>query len=209
MARWIERAVLGLAVALAIAGIVVGAKTNQTAIAGGLIALAPVLVIAFQSVQTRRAVDAAHADVVASRQLAVEAQRDRELAVQPFITGRNARSDERGQWVSLDNIGHGPAIQLRVLYRVQGAVHWNSGSLLLGAGESRPSSALQELLLLDRQLGASAVSDSIVSEPAPLMAYCRDQLGNWLRFNLRTGDAPEMWHANDPSPEWAGFSEYC
>lgn len=41
IAQWLERAVVAVAVALAIAGIVVGAETNQTAIAGGLIALAP------------------------------------------------------------------------------------------------------------------------------------------------------------------------
>lgn len=36
-----------------------------------------------------------------------------------------------------------------------------------------------------------------------LWAYCLDQLGNARRFNLRTGDPPEISRHDAPPEEWA------
>lgn len=205
-----ERLLLASALLLAAVGITVGSLTTQSALAGGLIALAPVLVIGYQSVQTRRAVDAARDDAAASRQLALEAQRDRELAVQPFVTlGDRSGATPHGPTVSLRNIGRGPAIQLRVLQRRAGAIFWNADAILLASGETLPdaNSPLDgpPLLVLSNQRGAAGVRDYVVSETSPhdLAAYCLDQLGNRLRFNLRTGDPPEIWRASDQPPEWS------
>jgi hypothetical protein len=63
--RW-ERPVIALALGFAVAGIIVGSTTGQSALAGGLIALAPVVVIAYQSVLTRLAVAIGQAEVDAS-----------------------------------------------------------------------------------------------------------------------------------------------
>lgn len=215
-----ERAVIAVAAALAVVAIVVGATTSNTAVAGALAVLSPVSVIAYQSVQTRLAVDASRAEADASRQLANEAQRDRELALQPFVTGKDNSSQSRPQ-VSLRNIGRGPAIQLRVLLRRSGSIHWNSAAVLLAASESLPPPVSSvptpmdafiapAMLHFDRERDASGVRSYIVDETQPhdLAAYCLDQLGNWLRFNLRTGEPPKMWRPGDPPPEWAGFRDY-
>jgi len=206
----VERLILASALMLAVAGITVGSFTGQSALAGGLIALSPVLVIGYQSVQTRRAVDAAREDAAASRQLALEAQRDRELAVQPFVTvGDRSGGSPQGPTISLRNIGRGPAIQLRVLQWQAGAIFWNPAALLLASGESVPpdTSPLSDppLIALSNQRGATGARDYVVSSTTPydLAAYCLDQLGNRLRFNLRTGEPPELWRGDDPPPEWA------
>lgn len=210
-----EKLILISAAALVAVGIIVGSATGESALAGGLIAMAPVLVVGYQSVQTRRAVDAAREDAAASRQLAVEAQRDRELAVQPFVTaGDRASSGASGPGVSLRNIGRGPAIQLRVLQWHAGAVYWNPTAILLASGEWLPDTrnplSDHPLLQLSKQRGATGVSDYIVSAGSPhdLVAFCLDQLGNRLRFNLRTGDPPAIWRASDPPPEWADSLSY-
>lgn len=214
MTCWTERAVLALAVALAIAGIVVGAKTNQTAVAGGLIALAPVLVIAYQSVQTRRA-------AAASRELVLEAQRDRDLALQPVLVASIAvLAGDSSPVVQLQNIGRGPAIRVRIFWRVnalprytrQVGLHLGAGVTLPAAYQPAPGIAnIQEGPGLQLSGLANEVPAEVVGlyEPDNFIAYCLDQLGNWLRFNLRTGEPPKVWREDrERPPEWAGFREY-
>ena len=81
-ARQWERPVIALAFILAVAGIIVGSLTKQSAIAGGLIALAPVVVIGYQSVLTRLAVAVGQDEVNASLKQAEAASRQVDIARQ-------------------------------------------------------------------------------------------------------------------------------
>lgn len=196
---------VALAATLAVAAIVVGITTSNAAVAGALAVLAPVAVITYQSVQTRRAVDTGHEDVEASRQLAREAREDRKLAVRPFVAlGDCGATYELGgtPTVQLRNIGAGPAIRVRVVQWCSDAVHWSAEGLL-AAGEMVPPAVFNDLgtellplIRLDSQQAHQLVDEAIVSpkDKQDLAAYCLDQLGNPLRFNLRTGEPP---HGSD------------
>jgi len=177
----------------------------------------------FLALQTRASVDvagkvadAAKEEADATLALVSEARRDRELAVQPVLVIAAERPDERpddgslSPAVQLRNIGRGPAIRTRVFRWAEGALFWNSGpGFALAAGDTFPppppaTATGAAALLLDRQRGAAGVSD-IPGGPADgLLAFCLDQLGNALQFNLRTGDPPQVSRPSDTQrPAWA------
>ena len=158
--------------------------------------------------QTRKSVkeagkvaNAAKEEADATLALVGEARRDRDLAVQPVLvlTKEEAGGTPPRHAVRLRNIGRGPAIRARVFRWAEGALYWNSGSgFPLAAGETVPPGPTGEApspcLHLDQQRGASGVTD-IPGEERPrgdqnLLAFCLDQLGNALMFNLRTVRPP-------------------
>jgi hypothetical protein len=212
--EWILAAV---ASALAVVGIVVGALSGSTVFAAGLIALATMLVILYQSVQTRRAVDAAKADADASMRMIREVQRDRELGVQPVIVLLNA-SPNIGNGlpgVQIENVGRGSAIGLRLVQWHSGELFWSGAARTLAPGKSLPS-PLEEgdvplgrhsnWLTLHERRGAASVDASFAQPDPPndLIAYCVDQLGNGLRFRLGAPEVPTIWRqATEPEPDWA------
>jgi hypothetical protein len=76
----LDWAIIGSALSAVAAGIIVGSTTGQSALAGGLIALAPVIVIAYQSTQTRLAVEVGQREVDASLQQAAASLAQAEAA---------------------------------------------------------------------------------------------------------------------------------
>lgn len=169
-----------------------------------------------------RVADAAKEEADATLALVSEAGRDRDLAVQPVLvlTAEQAGSSSPRHAVQLRNIGRGPAIRTRVFLWAEGAVHWNAGpGFPVAAGETLPREALgapARCMPLDREQGAASVSDLPGGERPmaneDLWAYCLDQLGNALKFNLRTGDPPDISRSSDPQrPAWvtAAFDTYA
>ena len=211
-----EIEVFAFAGALAVAAVVVGASTGNAAVAGALAVLSPVAVIVYQSFWTRRAAEASLAIVR-------ETQRDRELAVQPVLIASTAVLAGNGSpVVQLQNIGRGPAIRVRIFWRVNTVPRYTSQvELHLGAGATLPAAYHPAPGIANTQEGpglqltgqrlANEVPAEVVGfhQPENFIAYCLDQLGNRLRFNLRTGEPPKVWPSNDeaPPPDWAGFLE--
>ena len=173
------------------------------------------LITVWLGFQARASASAAQKEASATVQLGEEARRDRELAVQPVIvlldSSPNPGAGKPG--IQLANVGRGPAISLRVLQWHSGEVFW-SRFRSLAAGQTLPSPLVRELspgtasewFYLTERRGAASVELSFADPepPGDLIAYCLDQLGNGLRFRLRTGDPPERWRPGaDPEPPWA------
>lgn len=191
----------------------------------GVVAVATLLMagatffLAFQTWESvkeaGKVANAAKEEADATLALVGEARRDSDLAVQPVLvlSAESASGTPTEHAVRLRNIGRGPAIRTRVFRWAGGALFWNSGpGFPLAAGETFPPLPATGVpspgLLLDRQRGASGVSDIPGGERPTadenLSVICLDQLGNALRFNLRTGDPPELSRPNDPQrPTWA------
>lgn len=185
--------------------------TTQDWFTGG-VALATLLMAGttvYLGVQTRRAVKAAQKEADATLALVEQARQDRELAVQPvLVLSLEADGDDRGPQVQLRNLGRGPAIRTRVFRWKSGAVHWNGDSFVVAADETYPPlspKADESYRLLQRQRGATGEHDIPGNDASPndLWAYCLDQLGNTIQFNLRTGDPPVMSRPADVNrPSW-------
>lgn len=216
----LEQSLVGAAVLLAVVGILVGSLTSEAALAGGLIALAPVIVIAYQSIYTRRAVDASTSEAEAARQQVEESRQDRELGVRPVLVrigdhepaiDVSTSTATTHPLVHIRNIGRGPALRVRVFRGFADWVFFSQRSVSLAAGEETDSDpdaivigGLETFLELSGSRGPGhSVPAEIVSAAEPsteLVAYCVDQLGNRLRFNLRTEDPPRTSPRDDAEP---------
>ena len=212
--------VMGLAAVFGTAGIAVGLATTNTAVAIGLVTLAPVAAFIYQAIRTGEAVAAANRETEASAAMVRETQRDRELAVQPVIASPSNTSDVPGhppgtRGVTLRNVGPGPAVGFRVVMWDSGDVRWSTDLALLPAGEYYPTphpgvSGPSGWLPLTGHEGAGAVEPSLVRPEEGLCFYCLDQVGNGLRYPLRTSEPPAIWHRGQPDarrPPWAGALE--
>lgn len=206
-----EVVTLGLAVVLVAVGVVVAATSGNTSVAAGLIALAPIVVIGYQSVQTRRAVDVSQGEAKATLALVREAQRDRQLSVQPLII-EGPSQQRRGDGtigVQVRNVGRGPAIGLRVFAWNAGEVFWSGGRVTVPAGEAFPrlSEGIlgqdAQFLHLTERRGQGGMSAEYCGQSDGLVAYCHDQLGNGLRFSLRRPGPPDLWDRGAAQPPWA------
>jgi hypothetical protein len=160
--------------------------------------------------QTRDAVrvgaktaEAAQAEADATLALVGEARRDRELAVQPVLVAVRIERADATPVLQIRNIGPGPAVGIRVLHRTGGEVFWTARLFHLSSGETYPSDAA--LFPLQERRGAAWVQAAFVGEQPPedICAYCVDQLGNALRFRLRTGEPTQVWRPGTTPPLWA------
>jgi hypothetical protein len=186
-------------------GLWVAATTGNAALGAGLVALATMAVILYQSVQTRRAVEVGAREAEASVAMLEEARRDRELAVRPFLDLTvHITTDNLPPvvYAGVRNVVNGPAINVRVLRRLVGEVLWND-EFILRPGEVHPTLEGSGIPLTNRR-GFREVDPALVGERPPddLIAYCQDLLGNGLRFRLRTGEPPEEWRRGEAQPPW-------
>jgi hypothetical protein len=219
------------ALVLAVGGVMLGWLSHDAVVGAGLIALATMVVILYQSLQTRlaadetrRAAQATKADADASVKMLDEVRKDRELNAQPVvILLRSIPNTGKGTaGVQVENVGRGPAIGLRVVQLVGGELLWSEPTTL-AAGRTLPSDV--EVLVRemggiirtgetnwlhlggeDRRRGIASVDASFAEpeQPNDLIAYCKDQLGNGLRFRLRIGEPPLTWHpSTEPEQDWA------
>ncbi len=155
-------------------------------VAGGLALVTAVMAAAkvWLGWQTRAAVKVSEKEAEATVALGSEARRDRELAIQPvLILGR------QGPSIEIKNIGRGPALRARIFLWRKDVLYWSQGyGFAVAAGAI-------ELVTLggnSSRLGTPDMSN-ISGEYSPdedFWAYRLDQLGNALRFNLRTGGPP-------------------
>lgn len=140
---------------------------------------------------------------------AVQAQAsisDRELGVQPFLL-RDGYSDSTPPGVILRNIGRGPAVNVRVFHLRNGVTYWNATGIAIAAGERAPvqvSMVGADFLLLEQQARPGRIPDAVVGAPENLVAYTVDQLGNELRFNLRTAEPPKVRRRGRRATPWSG-----
>ena len=159
--------------------------------------------------ETAKAARAGQQEADASLALVQETRRDRELEIQPVLVLADERKAS-GQMLSvrIRNVGRGPAMQLRVFERQGNAMYWNSGpGITVGPGETEPTNALDgtpTFLGLTSDHGAVGVSSFVLGpKPNAAVAYCIDQLGNRLRFDLDAGGPPDMWPREAEPPKWA------
>jgi hypothetical protein len=173
-----------LALALITSGIMVEISTGATATAGGLIAAAPVIVILYQSVLTRKSVAAAARSARSAEEMLNEVRRDRELAWQPHLVmellpSQGGRPDElkppavMGTELVIRNVGRGTAVQCFVARRPGGSgaeleILKAKGSTTLGAGDKA-------------YLYAAARRTAGQLSPEPV-ACCLDQFGATFWF---------------------------
>ena len=181
----------------------------QWLIAGATLALAGVTV--FLGLQTRdaaretaKAAKAAQADADASAALVDETRRGRALEVRPWIAFGGSSGETDGMPAHrVRNIGRGPALSVRLVQKAAGEVFWSIGTFFIPPGEYVPASEGQMVPLGDRR-GAASVEPSLAGDGRNnVVAYCRDELGNGLRFVMRTGEPPEVWLRGSPPPPWA------
>jgi hypothetical protein len=213
-----DKVICILVAGVALLGIVLAALGHAT-LGATVVAFATMAAILYQSILTRRSVDIAGAETEASVKMLGEVQQDRDLSVQPFIaigpgpspiTTDVAGSGKPG--VRLRNVGRGPAIGLRVMQWHAGQIFWSEGLVTVPSGDHLPyvpptqgNEPSSHLMLSGGGEGASQVDPSFVQREKPndLCVYCLDQLGNGLRFRVRTSEPPETWHRGDPEPPWA------
>ncbi len=146
--------------------------------------------------QSARVATQAANEATATLALVEETRRDRELGVQPILRAISSGSNDYGPSVVLENIGSGPALRTVVFIWAQGALHWSTdANIAIAAGEHGPGMGLTG------QVGAAArsVKGVLGSERTDQdqWAYCIDQLGNMLAFNLRTGEPPLRAHSEE------------
>ena len=208
---WLTGIAAGATVVMAAATLFLALQTRASVEVAGRVADA-----------AKEEADAAKQEADATLALVSSAGRDRDLAVQPVLvlTGEQASSSTPRHGVQLRNIGRGPAIRTRVFLWGEGNLYWNSGpGLPVAASEALPRTALDapaHSIPLDRERGAKGVTDIPGAERPmaneDLWAYCLDQLGNALKFNLRTGDPPEVSRSSDlQRPTWvtSAFETYA
>jgi hypothetical protein len=116
--------------------------------------------------------------------------------------------------VRVRNVGSGPALHFVAwmlaggnLYRSAGAeAKGFSGHLHLTPGDIFEPGPFQNMLYVGGAQGYLDPGSAVVGEDPStnLAAYCGDQFGNRYRFNLRTGDPPEVWERGADAPPWAG-----
>ncbi len=201
--------------ALVISGVVVGFVTQNVAGAAGLVAAGTALVIFYQSYETRKAAEATKADALASTRMLAEVQRDRELGVQPVVVLLDDTTTEtETPGVQVTNVGSGPAIGLRIVQLHAGEMFWSPPQTVAAGYTLPPELEIDTGLRTFRRWetldggrqGVASVDPSFaqIEKPNDLIAYCIDMLGNCLRFRLRLGEPPTVWHpATEPEPPWA------
>ena len=189
---WITGILAFVTAVMAIATVVLGAKTAAS------VKVAKELVVV------------AKQEADATLELARGAREDRELAVQPVLVTLYSGDDGAKPEVVVRNIGRGAAIRTRVLQWKAGELFWTPGSgVPIAAGETYPRQAdpmvLANYWSFHGRRGAASVPDIPGSDKdgEDLWAYSLDQLGNALKFNLRTGDPPELSRReDDPRKRW-------
>jgi hypothetical protein len=193
---------------------------------GSVIAVATVVLVIVTSVYvwlTGQMAVAADKEATATNRLAREMTEDRELSVRPVLVcieaslGTTTRADGvsyKAPAVIIRNIGRGPAINVVIWGRYQGKSFAAYG-ITVATGEIHPSPNVSTVpaTLSTRSLNyvANSAEDAdpagaVVGEAddANLFAYCGDQLGTRLRFNLRRSiEPPEVWRRGEPAPPWA------
>ncbi|MGH7685606.1 MAG: hypothetical protein ACREN2_02145 [Candidatus Dormibacteria bacterium] len=164
--------------------------------------------------EAARTAAAAQAEADASLLLVEETRKDREMEVRPVLTlGNKSGTVPFGSGGSvpglrLRNIGRGPALTVRVVQYLSGEVFWSEGLFQIPAGEDypheTPATGPEPLLPLTDRRGFGVVEPSLFgSDPDNVAFYCRDQLGNGLRFRPRTGEPPDVWRRGDTAPAWS------
>lgn len=155
--------------------------------------------------EAAEAVEAAQAEAEATAALVRETRRDRELEVQPLlILGDIQGTQPLGEppvsvpTLQVRNIGRGPALTTRVVQRRGESVFWSEGFFVVPAGGSFPAPAPSNpnaLLALGGRREAASVEPALVGpgDKDCVVVYCRDQLGNALRFRAETGLPPEIF----------------
>ncbi|HVC42678.1 MAG TPA: hypothetical protein VND54_11935 [Candidatus Saccharimonadales bacterium] len=151
------------------------------------------------------------------------AREDRELAARPIVyslsdTVRDVTPELKATPVIVvRNIGNGPAIRTRVIRWHAGRWRYTAGwGEAIAAAETFPQQPEPEPTPhggvsdpLYWPLAGHREADEMPGIPTrrglkdDLWAYCLDQLGNALRFNLRTGDPPEISRHDATPEEWA------
>ena len=185
----------------------------------GALALAT-LYLAWQTrnsvAEIAKSASAAQAEAKATLALVEEARKDRELAVQPVIVlgdpqGDTEMAGRSVPQVQVRNVGRAPALTVRLLRNWGGEVCWSQDFRVVppeGEVFQRDSPAYDaQTFLLFGHGDPSTVEPGVIHESEDVVAYCRDQLGNGLRFALRNAEPPEVWRRGDKPPRWASALE--
>jgi hypothetical protein len=149
-------------------------------------------------------------DADASIAMGKEMRADRELAVQPFLVLTSGLGNQVDS-VNLGNIGRGPALIIMLFTTNLGVVHWRQHEF--AALREGTATDPDQPIRLTGQIGVG-------HQDAPrayieldgktrTVAYCCDQLGNYLRFDLRTGEPPDVWRRGEEPKPWALAWEYA
>jgi hypothetical protein len=189
-----------------------------------LIAIAVTIVLmvrqnrAFSS-ELRRLVDGNLAlQTGAAKELVEQVRREAAVATMPMLVLLDEPPlgirDQPWAAVRVRNVGNGSALNFVVWMRVGGHLYHSAGAeakgfsqdLHLAVGDTFEPGPLQNMLHVGEAHGYLDPGDAVVGEEpsANLMAYCGDAVGNRQRFNLRTGDPPEVWERGADAPPWAG-----
>ena len=135
---------------------------------------------------------------------------DEEVAARPILV-LMSKSGGSPPGVALRNVGLGPALGTRVFWEKAGEVFWNKGPGLAGAaGEWLPEQTNlvgPACFWLDGRRGVGSWPSPVV-ERGGLYAYCLDERANHLRFDLGTGDPPEVWRKGADPPLWAAAFDH-
>lgn len=166
--------------------------------------------------EAARTAGAAKAEADATVDLVKEARIDRELEVQPVIVGETygpitVAEGQIAPALQVRNIGRGPALTVRVLKNLDGEVFWSEGLFAIPPGGQTfppysPANPAQ-IFPLTGQASPTAVEPSLILAAEDVVVYCRDQLGNGLRFNVRAGKPPELWPRGKAAPRWSAALE--
>jgi len=162
--------------------------------------------------------DAADHQAEAARALAAQTRRDRAAAIQPLlVVVDEAPPGIREQpWaaVRVRNVGNGSALNFVVWMRAGGGLYRSGGaeaegftaSLHLASGDVFEPGPFRTMLFVGNTDGYLDPGMAVVGEDVAenLIAYCGDSSGNRYRFNLRTGDPPNVWERAADAPPWAG-----
>jgi hypothetical protein len=162
--------------------------------------------------------EAAGDQAQAARDLAEETQEDRAVSVRPLLVRLDEPPpgirDEPWAAIRVRNLGNGSALDVVVwmlaggkLYRSGGAEAAGfTGTLHLATGDVFAPGPLQNMLYVGKPQGNFDPGRAVVGDTPTtnLTAYCADRFRNRYRFNLRTGEPPDVWERGTGAPTWAG-----
>jgi hypothetical protein len=99
-------------------------------------------------------------------------------------------------------------MHVRVFMRHGNATFWNDGpGVTVGPGETEPTTSLDgtlAFLLLTSEHGVVGITSYVLGpKTSAVVAYCVDQLGNRLRFDLDEGGPPDMWLRDGEPAKWS------
>jgi hypothetical protein len=149
----------------------------------------------------------------ATRDLVTETREDRNMLVRPFLIRTEQGTTGNGQnpTARIRNIGAGPAVSIRLMQVKGGSVYWTDLIDALAADDilpipetSKEVAVDHNYVVLNHERGMAAVDPGLIDAGRidAFYIYCRDQLGNGLRFRVATGDPPEIWTRHAPPPSW-------